>query len=95
MGTWASDAEFLYSSFDRESHACTLILCNGSYADAGGHRLLSCSKRIDYAEVLSSGATVELFSSDPSEVTLPHPLNGLWAETDLAVTGNDGKRMGL
>ena len=95
VGTWASDAEFLYFSFDRETHTRTLILCNGSYADAGGHRLLSCSKRIDYAEVLSSGATVELFSSDPSEVTLPHPLNGLWAETDLAVTGNDGKRMGL
>ena len=95
VGTWASDAEFLYFSFDRETHTRTLILCNGSYADAGGHRLLSCSKRIHYAEVLSSGATVELFSSDPSEVTLPHPLNGLWAETDLAMTGNDGKRVGL
>lgn len=94
LGPWASDAEFLYSSFDRKTDACTLILCNGSYADAAGQRVLSSSRRIRYAEVSSSGAAVELLSSDPGEVTLPHPLNRLWTEIDLAATGNESKGTG-
>ena len=42
LGAWASDADFLYWSFDREREQHMLVLCNGSYADAGGRRVLNC-----------------------------------------------------
>ena len=44
-------ADFLYWSFDREREEYALVLCNGSYADAGGRRVLTCDKRVSYAEV--------------------------------------------
>ena len=44
LGTWTSDADFLYWSFDREKEQYMLVLCNGSYADAGGHRVLTCEQ---------------------------------------------------
>ena len=80
VGEWASDASFLWWSFDREQELYSLVLCNGSYADAGGRRVLSCQKRVGYAEVLSSGAKVDLFSSKPEHVTLQESLNRVWAK---------------
>src|ERR1700722_10532431 len=80
VGTWASDADFLYASVDRERETCTLILCNGSYADAGGQRVLTCARRVSYAEVLSAAMKVEIFSSDPENVVLQQPLDRVWAE---------------
>jgi hypothetical protein len=94
VGTWASDADFLYSSFDRESDEYTLILCNGSYANAKGLPVLTCGKRVSYAEVSSSAMNVEIFSSDPEHVLLQQPLDRVWAERDLIVPGNDPKGMG-
>ena len=95
VGTWASDADFLYSSFDREREECTLILCNGSYANAGALPILTCGKRVSYAEVLSSDMKVEIFSSDPEHVVLRQPLDRVWAETNLSAPGNDPKGMGV
>jgi hypothetical protein len=95
LGTWASDADFLYSSFDPEREEYTLILCNGSYADAGGRRVLTCGKRVSYAEVLSVAMKVEMFSSDPEQIELQQPLDRMWAERDLIVPGNDPKGMGV
>jgi len=92
---WASDADFLYSSVDRGRQEYTLILCNGSYANAGGLSLLTCGKRVSYAEVLSAAMKVEIFSSDPEHVVLQQPLDRVWAETDLIVPGNDPKGMGV
>jgi hypothetical protein len=84
-GPWKSDADFLYWSFDREREQYSLILCNGSYADAGVHRVLSCESRIRYAEVSSSNAKVDLFSSDPEGVQLLQPLERVWADGDFLV----------
>ena len=95
LGMWASDADFLYSSVDRGRQEYTLILCNGSYANAGGLSLLTCSKRVSYAEVLSAAMKVEIFSSDPEHVVLQQPLDRVWAETDLIAPGNDPKGMGV
>ena len=95
LGAWASDAEFLYWSFDREREQYTLVLCNGSYADAGGRRVLTCGRRVSYAEVLSSAMKVDLFSSDPEHVLLQQPLDRVWADGDLIVPGNDLKGMGV
>lgn len=95
MGTWASDAEFLYSSFDREREQYTLILCNGSYANAGARPLLTCGKRVSYAEVLSAGMKIELSSSDPELIVLQQPLDRVWAETKWNVPDNNPRGMGV
>jgi hypothetical protein len=95
LGRWASDAAFLYWRFDREREQYTLVLCNGSYADAGGRRVLTCGSRVRYAEVLSSPAKVDLFSSDPEQVLLQRPLDRVGADGDLIVPGNDLKGMGV
>jgi hypothetical protein len=94
VGTWASDADFLYASVDRERETCTLILCNGSYADAGGQRVLTCARRVSYAEVLSAAMKVEIFSSDPENVVLQQPLDRVWAEANLNVPGDNPKGTG-
>jgi Heparinase II/III-like protein/Heparinase II/III N-terminus len=95
LGGWASDAEFLYWSFDREKEQHTLILCNGTYADAGGRRVLTCSQRVRYAEILSSAAKVEVFSSELDHVVLEHPLDRAWAEAESVDRSNDPKGMGV
>jgi hypothetical protein len=94
LGKWASDADFLYSSFDREKDRYMLILCNGSYANAGARPLLTCGSRVSYAEVLSAAMKVEIFSSDPEQVVLEQPLDRVWAETNVNVPGNDPQGMG-
>ncbi len=95
VGTWASDADFLYASVDRERETCALILCNGSYADAGGQRVLTCAQRVSYAEVVSAAMKVEIFSSDPENVVLQQPLDRVWAaEANLNVPGNNPKGTG-
>ena len=83
LGKWASDADFLFWSFDREREQYSLVICNGSYADAGGRRVLTCGSRVSYAEVLSSAGKVDLFSSDPEHVVLQQPLDRVWADGDL------------
>jgi hypothetical protein len=94
-GPWTSDADFIYWSVNREEEQYNLILCNGSYADAGGRRVLSCGIRIGYAEVSSSAVKVDLFSSDPEHVLLQQPLHCVLAEGDLMIPGNDPKKMGV
>jgi hypothetical protein len=93
LGAWASDADFLYWSFDRETEQRTLVLCNGSYADSGGRRVLNCGRRVRYAEVLSSAMKVDVFSSDPEHCVLQQPLDQVWANGELIVPGDDPKGM--
>ncbi len=93
LGAWASDASFLYWWFDREREESALILCGGSFADAGGQRVLTCGKQVSYAEVLSFAAKAEIFSSDREQVTLQMPLDQLIA--NVSVRGSDPKRMGV
>jgi hypothetical protein len=94
-GPWTSDADFIYWSFEREKQKYNLILCNGSYADAGGRRVLSCGSRISYAEVSSSAVKVDLFSSDPEHVLLQRPLDCVLADGDLMMPCKDPKKMGV
>ncbi len=94
LGAWASDADFLYWSFDREREQHMLVLCNGSYADAGGRRVLNCSRRVSYAEVSSSNMRVDLFSSDPERVVLEQPLDEVLANEESFVPGDGPKGLG-
>jgi hypothetical protein len=89
LGAWASDAEFLYWSFDREEEQCMLVLCNGSYAEVGGRPILTCAQRVSYAEVLSSAMKTDLSSSDPKNVVLPESLFRVWTNGDFIVPGSD------
>lgn len=93
--SWGSDAEFLWWRLDRTKDEYTLVLCNGSYVDAGGRRVLTCGKTVSYAEVVSSAGKVELVSSDREGIVLEESLDRVWAERELTALDSDRKRMGL
>jgi uncharacterized membrane protein len=95
LGAWASDAEFLYWSFDVEKEQHTLVVCNGSYADAAGRRVLTCAERVRYAEVLRTGMKTEILSSAPEHVVLEQPLDRLRADGELIVPVNDPNGIGV
>jgi hypothetical protein len=76
QGSWTSDADFLYSHHDRGGRLCTLVLCHGTYADFEGERLISCDRRVSYAEVSRSTDRWELAGSDASHVKLGAALQG-------------------
>lgn len=94
-GLWTSDADFLYWSFDREKEQYNLILCHGSYASAAGRRVISCDRRMSYAEVSSSAMKVDLFSSHPEKVVLQVPLESVWGVEDAMAQGTDPKGIGV
>jgi Heparinase II/III-like protein/Heparinase II/III N-terminus len=90
---WGSDAPFVYWSWEREREQRVLIACGGSYVEIAGLRVLTSDRVVDYAEVVSSGAKPELFSSDLEHVVLQASLDPMDRET--AVPGNDPKRAGV
>jgi hypothetical protein len=92
---WSSDAEFLYCSFDRKQEKSALILCNGTYADAAGRRVLTCRQRVRYAEISSLAGNVEIVSSHPGDVELNRPLDRVWAEEHPVAQGDDLKGTGV
>jgi hypothetical protein len=94
LDSWGSDAEFLWWRLDRTRDEYTLVLCNGSYVDAGGRRVFTCGKTVSYAEVVSSAGKVELFSSDREGIVLEESLGRVWAERELTAPDGDQKRMG-
>lgn len=94
LGAWSSDASFLYWSFDSKTEERTLILCGGSYADFEGRRVLTCNKRASYVEALGFGTKVDLFSSDPEQVTLQMPIDRLEGNEHLTAPGKDPERSG-
>lgn len=92
-GTWASDADFLYWSQDSETGKFVLILCNGSYVDANGYRVLTFSHQVSYAEVVGSGSQVRIFPS--SEEPVQQSLVRVFAETGLFLPGSESKSTGV
>ena len=93
-GTWASDADFLYWSQDRKTGKFVLILCNGSYVDANGHRVLTFRHQVSYAEVVGSGSQVQIFPSSSEELVLQQSLVRVFAETGLLLPGSELKDTG-
>ena len=88
LGTWASDARFLYWSWDRGKDQRLLVMCGGSYAESAGQRILTCRHTVDYAEIVSSGGVSEVFSSDPETPVLDESLGRV--EIEL-LTASDKK----
>ncbi|HZQ95049.1 MAG TPA: alginate lyase family protein [Candidatus Sulfotelmatobacter sp.] len=95
VDAWASDAEVLWCSWEREKERYSVVLCNGSYADSSGRRVLTCGKRVSYAEVVSSGGKVEIFSPEAEQVVLEQALDRVWADRDVEVPASNPKRMGV
>jgi hypothetical protein len=82
---WASDARFLYWAWDRERDLRLLVMCGGSYAEAGGASVFMSRRAVDYAEVVSSASATEVFTSDPDDFVLQGSLDRI--DLDLAMPG--------
>lgn len=86
-GNWASDARFLYWTWDRQRGSRLLAMCGGSYVETGGVRVLTSERILDYAEVVSLASGTEVFSSDPDQVALQGSLDRV--ELEVAAPAND------
>jgi hypothetical protein len=67
-GDWASDAEFLYSSADKQGNNRSLIFYNGSYVSMSGRKLVECSRKVSRYESIAIDQEVKTFSSEPDAV---------------------------
>lgn len=93
--TWASDADFLYWSPDRKTGSFVLVLCNGSYVDANGYRVLTFRRQVNYAEVVGSGSQVQIFPSSSEELVVEQSLLRVFAETGLLLRWSALKDTGV
>ena len=85
-GAWSSDGEFLYASVDHGKDARHLVLCGATHLDAGGNRIVSCARRVSYAEVWGGAEDPQISSSDSKAVSLDQPLGSLWPQKAVAAT---------
>ena len=75
-GSWASDADFLYSQRDRTGNICFLVLCNGTYAEFEGEQVVCCDRRVSYAELSRAGDRWDVYSPEAAHVSLGPALHG-------------------
>ena len=85
LDNWTSDARFLYWSCDRERDVKLLVICDGTYAEVNGLKVLASEQAVDYAELRSSDGHVDLKSSNPERVSMPGSLDRI--EMELAMSG--------
>jgi hypothetical protein len=90
-GEWASDAYFLYWSYNRQREQRSLILCGGNHADVGGRRLVTADAPLDFIEVTEDAGRTELSSSDPQQV---HLTSGL-GPVEAKLAEDDPRRIGV
>jgi hypothetical protein len=90
-GDWASDAYFLYWSYNRREEQRILILCGGSRADLHGRRIVTGEVMLEFVEINEASGKTELFSSDAQRVHVDSSL-------DVLAPGpseNDPKQIGV
>jgi hypothetical protein len=75
QGSWGSDADFLYSHHDSSGRLRSLVLCDGTYADFEGSRVVSCDRAVGYAEVSRTSDRWNIFSPEQG-VRLGPALDG-------------------
>jgi Heparinase II/III-like protein len=73
-GPAASDGEFVHVHSRSSAGATDVVLCNGSYVELEGKRVLAASRPIQRCELVNLERP-QVFSSDPEAVTEPVPLN--------------------
>ena len=93
VGTWATDADFLYWSLDRKTGKFVLVVCNCSYVDANGYRVLTFSRQVSYAEVVGCGSQVQIYPS--SKDLDQQSLVRAFTESGLLVPGSELKDTGV
>lgn len=87
LGPWSSDADFLY--WGVENGRRTLILCNGSYLDAGGgHRVFFSKRRVLRSEIIEEGPVTQVFSSDKDAIEFNGSLAEIATETGMTVVSD-------
>jgi hypothetical protein len=82
-GPWSSDAEFLYVGDDGARRH--LILCNGSFLEAGEKPLLSSPAPLLRCEILFDGESLEVFCPDPNAVVMKEGFRALWTDSPTAL----------
>lgn len=82
-GPWRSDAEFLCWRIGGAGRL--LILCNGTYVEYHGERILSNTRRVNNCEVMSTHGKTEILASDKGAVVLHRPLEGIAAASEPAL----------
>ena len=92
-GAWASDADFLYWSQDRQTGKFLLVMCQGSYVDANGVRVLTFGRQVSYSEVVGSGSHVQIFPA--AEELVQESLIRAFAESGLLLPGGELKDTGV
>jgi hypothetical protein len=90
---WESDAAFLYCEWERESKCRFLVACGASYVEFAGQRLITCERKVDYSEVMTSGDKSELLSADPDCLVALGSLDAM--QMELAVPRNDSDGIGV
>jgi hypothetical protein len=88
--SFESDAEFVYWCEARSSGRGNLILCNGSYLDAGGKRLISASSPVLRCELAASDQGVDVFSSDENAVVGKDAIRTIWPDSHSGVPVSRG-----
>jgi hypothetical protein len=80
MPPWSSDAEFMYLGHQWSTGRRSLILCNGSYLEAGGKKVVSYASAMLRCEILVNAQAVEVFCSDENVVVMKDAIQMLWPE---------------
>jgi hypothetical protein len=69
QGAIASDARFVcWHSRTGDVEGMTLILCDGTYVEIEGERILACKHAVSRCEWLVRGGTATVFCSDPAAI---------------------------
>jgi hypothetical protein len=87
LGSWASDAEFLYLGHAPDS-PYRLIFCNGSYFEVDGRRVISCKHSVSRCEIMEVAGRLDLHSSDIAAVTVHLSLNRALMEAEVSMLAN-------
>ncbi len=69
FGPWSSDAAFLYCGVVPREGSVHWVLCEGSYIDAAGQRVVTCSRPVERWECVCRGTERLVFCSEESAVT--------------------------
>ena len=93
IGGWESDAQFLYWGTNRERREQVLVMSEGTYAEAGGVRILTTTGPVNYVEAVGFAGKTEVSSSDPEQVQLQGALERV--EAELLAAESETKRMGV
>jgi hypothetical protein len=81
---WESDAEFMYWGRERATGWGNLILCNATFLDAEGKRVISSRSAMLRCELAAGEQGVEVFCSDENAVVMKDSVRAIWPQAGTA-----------